>query len=65
MYPRPMTEIEIAEAQAVASPRDWPQDYRQPHGWQVCIECNRPFLGIHQRIQCRSCCGKEIQCSPS
>lgn len=49
-------EIEIAELQAAATPRDWPQDIpKQECGWQVCERCLHYFLGVTSRIKCRQC----------
>lgn len=48
-------EIDLAERQALASPRDFPSDFDKPHGWQVCERCLHLFLGCSGRIQCREC----------
>ena len=48
-------EIDIAERQALASPRDFPQDFTQETTWNVCGECLKVFQGIPTRIQCRAC----------
>jgi hypothetical protein len=47
--------IDLAERQALATPRDWPQDFAADHGWQVCDWCLRLFLGATPRIRCREC----------
>lgn len=46
---------DLAERQAAATPRDWPDDYVRPTTWNVCGDCNRVFLGIPKRIRCRVC----------
>lgn len=48
-------EVDLAERQALASPRDYPEDFRQEVGWQVCERCLHLFLGVPTRIQCREC----------
>jgi len=48
-------EIDIAERQAAAQPRDWPDDFDKPTTWNVCVDCIKPFIGIPTRIQCRVC----------
>lgn len=48
-------EVDLAERQALASKRDYPQDMDKPYGWQVCEQCIKPFLGIPERIRCREC----------
>lgn len=48
-------EIDIAERQALAQPRDFPEDFSQPTTWNVCGDCLRCFQGIPTRIQCRVC----------
>lgn len=49
---------DLAERQATASPRDWPDDFPQKTAWNVCGDCNRVFLGVPTRIQCRLCSGR-------
>lgn len=57
-------EVEIAEREAAATPRDYPQDFRHPHaGWNVCVICLHYYLAAPTRVQCRVC--KESKCSPS
>lgn len=49
-------EIDIAERQALAQPRDFPDDMREESAcWNVCGDCLRCFVGIPARIQCRVC----------
>ena len=48
-------EIDIAERQALASPRDFPQDFHHETTWNVCGECLKVFQGLPTRIQCRAC----------
>lgn len=48
-------EIDIAERQALAQPRDFPEDMRQETTWNVCQDCLRCFVGLPTRIQCRVC----------
>lgn len=49
-------EIDIAERQALAQPRDFPEDMRDDaSGWNVCQDCLRCFVGLPTRIQCRVC----------
>jgi hypothetical protein len=48
-------EIDIAERQAIAQPRDWPEDFDKPTTWNVCQDCIRCFIGVPTRIQCRVC----------
>lgn len=38
-----------------AQPRDWPEDLDKAACWNVCGDCNRVFLGVATRIQCRVC----------
>lgn len=51
-------DIDVAERQAIATPRDWPQDYHEPITWNVCGDCLRVFLGRATRVQCRVCAGR-------
>lgn len=48
-------EIDIAERQALATDRDFPDDFRKPTTWNVCGDCLRVFQGIPTRIKCRVC----------
>jgi hypothetical protein len=48
-------EIDIAERQALAQPRDFPEDMDRETTWNVCGDCLRCFQGIPTRIQCRVC----------
>ena len=48
-------EIDIAERQALAQPRDFPEDMVQEVTWNVCGDCLRCFVGLPTRIQCRVC----------
>lgn len=48
-------EIDIAERQAAAQPRDFPEDMDKPTTWNVCQDCIRCFIGVPTRIRCRVC----------
>lgn len=51
-------DLDIAAHRAVATSRDFPEDYEQPTAWNVCGDCNRIFRGLESRIQCRLCAGR-------
>lgn len=48
-------EIDIAERQALAQPRDFPEDMDKETTWNVCQGCLRCFVGLPRRIVCRVC----------
>lgn len=50
-------EVECAERQALAQPRDYPQDFDRPTTWCICGNCLRPFVGLVERTLCRVCSG--------
>ncbi len=50
-----MNAIDVAERQALASPRDYPEDFWGKLRWQVCGDCIRAFIGAPTRITCRVC----------
>jgi hypothetical protein len=52
------SDLDVDERRAAAQPRDWPEDFDKPTGWNVCGDCNRVFLGVAARIQCRLCDGR-------
>ena len=52
------SDLDVDERRAAAQPRDWPEDFDKPTGWNVCGDCNRVFLGVATRIQCRLCDGR-------
>lgn len=47
------SDLDVDERRAAAQPRDWPEDFDKPTGWNVCGDCNRVFLGVATRIKCR------------
>lgn len=52
------SDLDVEERRAAAQPRDFPEDFDKPTDWNVCGDCNRVFLGLPSRIQCRLCAGR-------
>jgi hypothetical protein len=48
-------DLDIEEPRAIASPRDYPEDFDKPTCWNCCERCIKPFIGLVTRIQCRVC----------
>lgn len=46
---------DLEERRAMATPRDFPDDFDKETGWNVCERCLRLFLGLPRRIKCRAC----------
>lgn len=46
---------DVPAQRAAAQPRDFPEDFDRTTCWNVCGDCNRVFLGVPARIQCRVC----------
>lgn len=49
------SDLDVDERRAAAQPRDFPEDFDRTTCWNVCGDCNRVFLGVPTRIQCRVC----------
>lgn len=52
-------EQDLAERQAQASPRDFPEDFDRETTWNVCADCIHLFLGMPSRTHCRDCAGRK------
>lgn len=48
-------DLDIDERRALASPRDWPEDFSQPTGWNACCRCLHLFISIATRTLCKQC----------
>lgn len=51
-------DLDIDERRAIASPRDWPEDFDKQTEWNACERCLHLFLGVPTRIQCRQCANR-------